>query len=194
MGKKNDTPYNIEKLKGEKNWLTYREDLKAVLVKERLWEWASGRTKYPTEPLEPTSVGPIAEVTEAQQKEYEKQMKQWKKEVKEFELGHEDAMAVITLTVMPAPREHISGYTNSELAIATLETQYGISDSATVDMALREIFRSNMDNFPSLFEYAEHIRRHYNKILRAGKKLQPWTLSSAFRMACHQALPPMFFR
>ena len=194
MGKKHDSPYHIEKLKGVKNWESYRVDLKSILVIERLWKWASGRSKCPIgPPPEPTPIGPAAEVTEAQRKEHEKQVEEWLEKVDKFDKGHEEAMAVISLTVMPGPREHIEGYTNSELAIAKLSEQYGVSNMATVDMSYQEICRSNMDDFPNLFEYAKHLQRHQNKILQAGKELYPWQLSSAFRMGLTSPLSPYAF-
>ena len=188
MGKKDDNPYHIEKLKGEKNWESYHVDLKSILVKEGLWKWASGRSKRLTRPSDLTGV-PKAEETE----QHRMAIEAWNIKNDEYEEGHEGAMAVIHLTTMPEPREHVRGYTNAEEAIAKLLKQYGTSNMATIDTSFQEICRSNMEDFPGLFEYAEHIQRHHSKILRAGKELYPWQLSSAFRMGLSSHLASYVF-
>ena len=193
MGKKDDNPYHIEKLKGEKNWESYHIDLKSILIKEGLWKWASGRAKRPSYPPKPVPSEDGTAVTAAQHDHHKKEVEEWSKEVDKFDEGHEEAMAVIHLTTMPEPREHVKGYTNSEHAIAKLLKQYGTSNLATVDTSFQEICRSNMEDFPGLFEYAEHIQRHHNKILQAGKDLYPWQLSSADRMGLPSHLSPYVF-
>ena len=55
MVKQRDNAYYIEKLKGEKNWESYHVDLKAVLIKEGYWKFASGRVKKPIPPVLPTT-------------------------------------------------------------------------------------------------------------------------------------------
>ena len=194
MGHK-DNPYHIEKLKGEKNWETYYVDLKAVLVKEKYWKYASGRIKLRPKPvfLEGSIVDETSSAEASRRKKHEKELETWQQEKDEFDEGHEEAMSVIHLTTMPEPREHIKGHTNAEEAIAKLLKQYGTSNMATVDLAFQEICRSNMDDFPGLFEYAEHIQRNYNKILQAGRELYPWQLSSAFRMGLPSTLSPYVF-
>ena len=214
MPNKTDNFYHIEKLKGESNWESYYVDLKAVLIKEEHWKYASERVKEPVASVNsagtsadtPTS-SPSgstalditfsqhrASVSKEDEAKYDKALEDYESKKEDWDTEHEGAMGVILLIIMPEPREHIKNHENAALAIAKLLKQYGTTNLAIIDIFFQKICRSNMDDFKSVNEYAEHIQRHYNKILAAGRVIESWILSTCFRMGLPQHLNPYIFQ
>ena len=106
---------------------------------------------------------------EAIQNKYDQDLKEYVTKKKKFYDGHESAMSIMHLTTMLESREHIKNYKNSMATINKLLKQYGTSNLAIIDTSFQEICRSNMNEFKSINEYANHIQRHYNKILQIDK-------------------------
>ena len=59
---------------------------------------------------------------------------------------------------------------------------YGTSDLATRDQAIYEISRIDSEDFRSLSEYAEHIKKHVKTLEDMGVGLPQWMLSTFFRL------------
>ena len=68
-------------------------------------------------------------------------------------------------------REHIKSYVNSKDALDKLQRQYDTTNQIIIDISFQEISRSNMNDFKSVHEYAEHIARHHNRIIEAETSL-----------------------
>ena len=165
MRKKNDNAYHIEKLKRKKNWKSYYVDLKTILIKENYWKYAFDRVIASIKSIQSRENF----VSKAIQNKYDQDLKEYVTKKKKFYDDHENAMSIMYLIIMFESREYIKNYKNSMTIINKLLKQYDISNLIIIDIFFQEICRSNMNEFKSINEYANHIQRHYNKILQVDK-------------------------
>lgn len=174
MGDISSENIRIPKLKGTENWTSWYDDIESTLVLRDLWKYASGQE---VEPLSPTEPEPVAgssssDVDATAQEKYQKETVVYDTNTRKWSRSHQKIMAIIRLTCEPGPRIHLTNITNAYKALAILRNLYGGSDLSTIDISYREINRSNLESFPNIEAYAQHLKAHREKIIQAGENLK----------------------
>lgn len=70
-----ETKYRIQKMKGVKNMMRWKEDMKAIDVVEDMWRVVIGTSLDPIAPTSPLSIQ--STMTPEETKEYKIQYKEW---------------------------------------------------------------------------------------------------------------------
>ena len=119
-----------------------------------------------------TGTGMITQSTSVKQlAEYTKSMEIYKNNNDIYKEKQSKVIAAFNITYKEGPKVYIKGFENRTLAYEKLKQQYRTTDLATVDMSLQEICRTNMTDKGSVHNFAEHLKRHLNKILLAGQSV-----------------------
>ena len=182
MRKKKDNAYHIEKLKKKKNWKFYYLNVKTTLIDEKVWKYASRKEQESVMLIQRKQTNSKKKESQIESTRYEKELQEYSEKKKKYDENHELIMTVLWVITMSEFRKHIKSYVNSKDALDKLQRQYDTTDQIIIDISFQEIFRSNMNDFKSVHEYAEHIARHHNRIIEAETSLNSWILDTCFRM------------
>ncbi len=194
--KMSESKYKIQKLKGAKNIMRWKEDIKAIFVMKDMWEVVIGEELEPISPTLPSTIATSSTATvgkSPEQHEYEVEKKEWEKERKTWRKTNNKAKALLILLVEDGPRAHIIKEDQVFAAWAELIKMYRTADLATRDQALYEISRIDSDDFRSISEYSEHIKKHAKTLVDMDVGLPTWMLSTFFRLGLKEDLEPYVF-
>ena len=163
-----ESVFKIAKLQGEKTMQRWKEDMKSIFITEDMWEVVIGEDLKP----DPSST----------------------KDLKAWERTNNCAIALLILSIEDGPRAHVLRMDYIHDVWNKLIKMYGTSDLATRDQAIYQISRIDSEDFRSLSEYAEYIKKHAKTLDDMGFGLPQWLLSTFFRLGLKEGLEPYAFQ
>ncbi|KAL2039720.1 hypothetical protein N7G274_007579 [Stereocaulon virgatum] len=113
------TTYEIEKLKGAKNWRRLEYEMQAIFEMDDTWEVVNGEEILPDTPPRPINQAaytnadgttvPTVAVTQSQLDDYQKRLTQWEIDTKAWKKKNRKSIARLVLYTEEGPRGHIKG-------------------------------------------------------------------------------------
>ena len=168
-----ESHYRIAKLKGPENYDSWKEEIQSVLTLQKLWLVTIGKETSPAEST-PTAGS--------------------KEKLLAWEDKNARAIALIRLSCESGPRIHIKAMDQATAVWEELRNQYGVSDQATLDLAIQSICRSVQADYKSIGEYGENLKQNAAKCAEMGHVIPDWLQASMFRNGLSPTLEPYVFQ
>jgi gag-polypeptide of LTR copia-type/Domain of unknown function (DUF4219) len=163
--------FRIDPLEGSANYKAWSRVLKAVLIREDLWEIVDGQSKAPTPPAvastDPTSI----QLTTEANKTVEKTSGDWNRSARH-------AYAMLTLAITPEVGRHLEGIEDPHTMWIKLRELYAPKGRAARHMLLKEVVRASLDGSISVEAYINSIEKCSRGLANMGAAVPEWMLVS----------------
>ena len=169
--------WQFQNLKGPEDYHTWAASIKALSVKEKTWQLVSGDQKRPfSDKRIPVPTGDADRSAKAikMSEELEKGQKEW--DIKNY-----NAWSMFRAKIDEKLWQNFAHARQAHKIWKIAGMKFGSGHTYTVDKEMAALCRADASKSKSIEDYINYIGRHNNALVRVGKLVDDWILSSIFR-------------
>ena len=171
------TYWKFQNLKGLKDYHTWAACIKALSIKEKTWEFVSGEEKRPvSDDSDPVKTGDADGSGKAI-----KMSEELKKGQKEWDDKNNNAWAMFRAKIDKQIWHNFAHTRQAHEMWKIAEAKYSRGDTHTVDKEMAALCGADSSKSKSIKDYINYICRRNGALLRMGKHVDDWILSSILR-------------
>ena len=167
----------FKNLKGFKNYHAWALSIKVLSIREKTWQLVSGDEKRPVcNESTPVTTGDADGSTKAL-----KMSEELRKRQMEWDDQNHNAWAILYTKIDKKIWHNFANTRQAHEIWKLAEAKCSHGDIYTVDKEVAALLRADASKSESIEDYINYINRHNNALLRMGKHVDDWILSSIFR-------------